>query len=87
METVPFLRDVDDEKHYAQLLEVAYCEAATELNVLLHEMNWMDTDAEIVTIETTEVLAWLKRITRLQSVMIGTVGDSTERRRRLANIT
>jgi len=86
MERVPMLAYVDDEKHYAQLLEVAYCEAATELNVLLHEMTWMGADEDCGFVELTGIIPWLNRIKRLQWVMVGTVGDSTERRRRLANV-
>jgi len=86
MERVPLLAEIDDEKHYAQLLEVAYCEAATELNVLLHEMSWMDGDEDCGFRTLTGIIPWLNRIKRLQWVMIGTVGDSTERRRRLADV-
>jgi len=87
MKPVPLLSEIDDEKHYAQLLEVAYCEAATELNVLLHEMSWLRSDEDLVAIDMTDSLKWLNKLKRLHWVMIGTVGDSTERRRRLANVT
>jgi hypothetical protein len=86
MKPVPLLSEIDDEKHYAQLLEVAYCEAATELNVLLHEMSWLRSDEDLVAIDMTDSLEWLNKLKRLQWVMIGTVGDSTERRRRLADV-
>lgn len=86
MERVPLLAQIDDEKHYAQLLEVAYCEAATELNVLLHKMSWMNGDRVSGFMEMTGIVPWFNKLTRLQWVMIGTVGDSTERRRRLADV-
>lgn len=87
MERVPLLSEIDDEKHYAQLLEVAYCEAATELNGLVHEMSSLQHGEHFATNEQPEFIDWYRKLARLQWVMIATVGDSTERRRRLANVT
>jgi len=87
MERVPLLSEIDDEKHYAQLLEVAYCEAATELNVLVHKMSSLYFRENFLRDDQTEVVEGYEDLVRLQWVMIATVGDSTERRRRLANIT
>lgn len=86
MKAIPFLRDINDEKHYAQLLEVAYCEAATELNHLCQELIHLCHEESFVTIERGEVVEITDKLSRLQWVMIGTVGDSTERRRRLAHV-
>ena len=87
MERVPLLSEIDDEKHYAQLLEVSYCEAATELNVLVARMSSLNRHERHSEIDAHELEAWYRKLCRLQWVMIGTVGDSTARRRRLANIT
>jgi len=87
METVPFLQDIDDEKHYAQLLEVAYCEAATELNDICHSVAKLMHEERFVTIESDEVLEQCEALNRLQFVMIATVQQMIERRRRLADVT
>ena len=57
MKRVPLLAEIDDEKHYGQLLEVAYCEAANELNELLHEIECLDFEEDIVAFEVTQVVA------------------------------
>jgi len=87
METVPFLRHIDDEKHYAQLLEVVYCEAYCEVDKILREStftyknkSWLDPDACMLTVSYED-------LARLRAVMNCTVLESVERRRRLADIT
>ena len=87
MERVPFLSQIDDEKHYAQLLEVAYCEATTEINLLVHELSSLCRREHFLRGDQVEVVDTYNKLARLEHVMIGTVGDATERRRRLANIT
>lgn len=86
MKRVPLLSEIDNEKHYAQLLEVAYCEAATELNVLVARMSRLNRQETWIEIDPQELVDWYRKLTQLQWVMIGTVGDSTDRRRRLANV-
>ena len=86
METVPMLGDVDDEKHFAQLLEVAYCEAATELNDICHKVAQLVHEESFVTIERDQVLEQCEALHRLKFVMLATVQQTIERRRRLANV-
>ncbi len=86
METVPMLGDVDDEKHFSQLLEVAYCEAAQELNDICHSVAKLVHEESFVTIERGEVLEQFEAMNRLQFVMIATVQQTIERRRRLADV-
>lgn len=86
METVPMLGDVDDEQHFAQLLEVAYCEAATELNDVCHKIAHLVHEESFVTIEPGEVLEVCEELNSLQFVMIATVQQTIKRRRRLGNV-
>lgn len=86
METVPMLGDVDDEKHFAQLLEVAYCEAATELNDICHKLCYLVSEESWKTLETIEVLQQCRELNALQYVMIATVQQTIERRRRLTDV-
>ncbi len=86
METVPFLRDIDDEKHYAQLLEVAYVEAYSELDKILKE--WIVLSNQLHPIDISEEI-WSKAFTdlaRFRFVMRCTVQQSVDRRRRLAHV-
>lgn len=87
METIPFLRDIDDEKHYAELLEIAFVEAYTELRQVL-------TDAKLITKwrpggqpESIDLRVQFEPLSRMMYVMDHTIQQSVERRRRLANIT
>jgi len=84
METVPMLGDVDDEKHYAQLLEVAYVEAYSELLQVL-------TDAKIyakykpgLPSESFELEVNVGQLVGLKDVMENIVQQSVDRRRRLS---
>ena len=86
MNTVPFLRDIDDEKHYAQLLEVAYVEAYTELASILggqREYTTVEIDRNV---PEQEFLELFRDLGRLRVVMALTVRQSGDRRRRLAHI-
>jgi len=86
MKIVPMLHNVDDEKHFAQLLEVAYCEAATELNVICHTLMHMVHEESFGPAQGIEVLEAYEQLNRLQFVMIATVQQTIERRRRLADV-
>lgn len=87
METVPMLGNVDDDKHFSQLLEVAYCEAATELNDICHKFCYMVGEESWATVETRDLTERCEELNRLQFVMIATVQQTIKRRRRLANVT
>jgi len=86
METVPMLGDIDDEKQFAQLLEVAYCEAATELNDICHKFAGLVHEERYGMIEPGEVIEQCEALNRLQFVMIATVQGTIARRRRLADV-
>ena len=87
METVPLLRDIDDEKHYAQLLEVAYAEAYTELASILH-LDPIYTTFELERdVPEQDFLQMFRDLAQLRVVMALTVRQSIARRRRLADIT
>ncbi len=87
MERIPLLSEIDDEKHYAQLLEVAYVEAYVELRQIL-------IDGELITHrrpgcqpESTSVDLNFETVERLTHVMKDTVQQSVDRRKRLADVT
>jgi len=86
METVPFLRDVDDEKHYAQLLEVAYVEAYTELRQILADVKFFAEYNVGLPAETCDMRVNVERLDAMRHLMEYTVQQSVERRRRLADV-
>ena len=86
MEKVPFLRDIDDEKHYAQLLEVAYVEAYTELNnILARSMQGVFLETHPAD-RLADGAEQYEDLARLRFVMNATVQQSVDRRRRLAHV-
>jgi len=87
MEQVPFLRDIDDEKHYAQLLEVAYVEAFTELAEILSRDRVYTTLELEMDVPEHDFLQMFRDLGHLRVVMALTVRQSVGRRRRLADIT
>ena len=86
METVPFLCDVDDEKHYAQLLEVAYCEAFTALRQILADARIYEKYRPGLSSASYEMHVEPERLEGLHDAMKRTVDHSIERRKRLANV-
>jgi len=86
METVPFLRDVDDEKHYAQLLEVAYVEAFSEVDSILKQSELATLGLAGSTPEEYTLVVSYEDLARLREVMNFTVIQSVDRRRRLAHV-
>jgi len=86
METVPFLRDVDDEKHYAQLLEVAYVEAYTELRQILADAKFFGECKPGLFADSYEMRVNVERLHAMSHLMQYTVQQSIERRRRLADV-
>ena len=87
METVPILHDIDDEKHYAQLLEVAYCEAATEVDDVVRRFVSIGHGGLATVDELHKVFLIHEDLARIQYVMLATVQQSIDRRKRLAYIT
>lgn len=80
------LGDVDHPGHFSQLLEIAYCEAATELNDICHKFAQLYHEERYGMIEPGEVIEQCDALNQLQFVMIKTVQQTIERRRRLANV-
>jgi len=87
MEAVPFLRDIDDEKHYAQLLEVAYCEAYSEVDKILRASTLSYEYKPGFGSQDCMLTVPYEDLACLRAVMNCTVLESVERRRRLADIT
>jgi len=87
METVPMLGDVDDEKHYAQLLEVAYVEAWCEVDKICKDAYFGDGYKSGGPPDDSDLKVGYADLTRLRFVMAANVEQSVNRRRRLADIT
>lgn len=86
MEKVPFLRDVDDEKHYAQLLEVAYVEAYTALRQILTDAKLYAKYRAGLPSGSYEMHVEPERLEAMRDAMEHTVQQTVDRRRRLADI-
>jgi len=86
METVPFLSDIDDEKHYAQLLEVAYVEALCELERIVSAAYFAQPYKAGGPRPVSDEDLDFEALNRLRFVMGRTVEQSVGRRRRLAHI-
>lgn len=86
METVPMLSDVDDARHYAYLLEVAYVEALCELEKILKAAHFAQPYIKGGPRPVCDEDLDYDELTRLHSVMSATVEQSITRRRRLAHI-
>jgi len=86
METIPLLRDIDDEKHYAQLLEVAYVEAWVELRQVLTDAKIYGRYKPGLPSPSYELKVNVGQLVGLKDVMENTVQQSVDRRRRLADV-
>ena len=87
METVPMLNQIDDELHYAQMLEVANVEAYSELDRILQASVLPSSYRAGGPPDDCELRCSYEDLARLRFVMNATVRQSVDRRRRLAHVT
>ena len=85
METVRFLRDIDDETAYSQGLELAYVDA---FNAVTDVGNRMYRDAELPWpgADKDDMSARHKELRHVLFTMGLVIRDAIDRRRRLANV-
>ncbi len=85
METVRFLRDIEDETKYAQGLEVAYLDAFNALTDVSNRMiGWVDLYRGVGADEWIEFR--VKELRHVLFTMSMVIRDCVDRRKRLANV-
>lgn len=85
METARFLRDLNDEKAYAQGLELAYVDAFNGITDVSKCM-WNDCCHPDHDGSTAQVDARHKDINHVLFLMSGVIQDCVDRRKRLAHV-
>ncbi len=85
METVRFLRDLEDEEAYAKGLELAYLDAFNAITDVGNRM-YDDVTMEATCVETCCVDARHKELRHVLFVMALVIRDCTDRRKRLADV-
>jgi len=84
MERVQFLRDIEDEKKYAQGLEVAYLDAFNEITDVGNRM-YRDADLARGEWRESDMEDRLKELRHVLFVMGLVIRDCSDRRKRLAD--
>jgi len=84
MERVQFLRDIDDEKKYAQSLEMAYVDAFNAITDIGNGM-YRDSSKYRTGGPDTELDDRLKEVRHVLFVMGLVIRDCSDRRKRLAD--
>jgi hypothetical protein len=85
METVRFLRDIDDEKAYAQSLELCYVDAFNHITDIVNRM-YEDVVHEEHGSEATEIADRHKELRHVLFTMGLVISDCGDRRKRLADV-
>lgn len=85
METDRFLRDLDDEKAFAQGLELAYLEAFNNITHVGNRM-WEDLGTTVPADDTSQDSARLKELRHVIYTMGQVLRDCIDRRKRLAHV-
>ncbi len=85
METVRFLRDIENETKYAQGLEIAYLDAFEALNDLCRRM-YGDVQDGLSNLPNRPIDERHKELRHVLFVMGLVIRDCTERRKRLADV-
>jgi len=85
METVRFLRDLEDEKAFAQGLELAYLDAFNGCTDIVNRM-WRRIDKPENDVYQENADARLKELRHVLFVMSLVIRDCIDRRKRLADV-
>ena len=85
METIGFLRDIEDETKYAQCLEIAYVDAFNAIQELKAH-TWEDSCRPHHPVFAPADDARIKELKHITWVMSGVIRDCSDRRKRLADV-